>query len=225
MKTGFLFLSKPPGMTSHDVVDVIRRITGEKRVGHAGTLDPFAEGLLIIGVGRAATRRLSEFTTQPKTYQALARLDAVSSTDDLMGELRSVKSKPPSAPEVLQALAKFTGDIFQTPPAYSAIKLGGKKAYQLARAGKIPALKPRRVTVFRLELIGYRYPELEFEAEVSSGTYMRSLARDMGQALGCGGYLVRLRRLAIGAISLKQVVKLSELSQENWHEYLSLVRA
>lgn len=220
MSSGFLYIHKPLGMTSHDVVDAVRRITGEKRVGHAGTLDPFAEGLLIVAVGREATAKLSTFLKQPKTYRATMRLGAISSTDDPEGEIRAQPCSPPSRRAVRAIVEQFTGDIEQTPPAYSAIKVKGRRAYKLARAGQAPELKKRRVRIHRITLLGYDYPELEFEAEVSSGTYIRSLARDIGSSLGCGGYLIKLVRLKIGETTLKQAIPLQELTVENWEHHL-----
>lgn len=198
-------------MTSHDVVVAIRRATNERRVGHAGTLDPMATGLLIVGIGREATKKLREFLKLDKTYEGVIRLGAISTTDDAEGVIIEQPCQRPSIESVLKVLAKFSGEIEQIPPAYSAVKIKGQKAYKLARKGKRPKLKARRVVIRHLRLIDYQFPDIRFEAEVSSGTYIRSLARDIGQALGCGGYLIELKRTKIGNISLAQARELSDL--------------
>lgn len=198
-------------MTSHDVVAAIRRAAGEKRVGHAGTLDPMATGLLIVGIGRESTKKLSGFLKQDKTYEGVIRLGAISTTDDAEGILTDQFCRPPSKEAVIQVLKKFSGEIEQLPPAYSAIKIKGQKAYKLARKGKQPKLQARQVVIHNLRLIDYQFPDIRFEAAVSSGTYIRSLARDIGQALGCGGYLIELKRTRIGNISLAQARELSDI--------------
>ena len=156
---GVLLINKPPGITSHDVVDRVRDITGIRRVGHAGTLDPLAQGLLIILIGRSATKQQAVFMAGEKEYQAKIRLGATSDTDDAEGVIEQVKSGvEPSEAEVEAVLSAFSGEIEQVPPAYSAIKLRGKKAYELAREGKQPKLKSRHVTILELELLSYTYP-------------------------------------------------------------------
>jgi len=160
-------------------------------------LAPFATGLLIVGVGREATKRLSEFLKKDKTYRAVINLGATSTTDDLKGEITENKCEIPTEAGVKEVLQKFMGEIEQLPPVYSAIKQGGTKAYELARKGIEPERKLRGVRIYSIELLRYEFPEVEIETKVSSGTYIRALGRDIGEALGCGGYLTKLERTAI----------------------------
>lgn len=214
---GFLLIDKPAGMTSHDVVDRLRRITGIRTIGHAGTLDPFATGLLIMGVGRSATKRLSEMMAEEKEYIATARLGASSDTQDLTGVITETPgAKMPTREEIDAVLPRFTGTIMQTPPMYSAKKRGGKKLYELAREGKEIARAPVAVTVHELEITAYASPDLVFRTRVSKGTYIRTLAHDIGAALGCGAYLTALRRTASGAHRVENAAKLDDLAPESW---------
>jgi len=210
----FLLIDKPKGITSHGVVDEVRKITGERRVGHAGTLDPNATGLLIVGVGREATRKLGEVAENTKkTYEGEIFLGEERDTDDSEGVVIA-KAKgflPPSFAEIKKVLGQFVGEQEQTPPAYSALKIKGKKAYELARAGKKVELKPRKIIIHSIKLLNYQYPLLIIRTTVSSGTYIRALARDIGKRLGCGGYLKELRRTSIGEFSVVNAVKLENL--------------
>jgi tRNA pseudouridine55 synthase len=212
---GILLIDKPQGWTSFDVVAKLRgmRRTALKaqgvtptkrqlRVGHAGTLDPFATGLLVILLGDA-TKRSDEFLKQDKTYEATITLGATSSTGDPEGELTAVSQAVPSEADVKAALNKFTGQITQTPPIYSAIKINGQRAYKLARKGHEVEIPTRQVTIHSLDLIGYEYPELRIRTHVSSGTYIRSLAQDIGNELGVGAYCSELRRTVIGALRIE----------------------
>ena len=199
---GVLLQAKPAGVTSHDVVAQVRRsLPRRTKVGHAGTLDPFARGLLLILVGRA-TRAQRFFMELPKTYRAVARLGRTSTTGDRDGELVETGRIPDS-------LAIPVGEQLQTPPAYSAVKVGGRRAYELARAGEAPELKPRPVTVYRADLVWHEGDRACFEIECSSGTYVRSLVMDLGDA-----YCEELERTAIGPFRLEdaadRVVPLSE---------------
>lgn len=218
----FLLVDKPRGMTSHDVVDRIREITGERRVGHAGTLDPNATGLLIVGVGREATKKLGLIAKgTKKIYEALIVLGEERDTDDAEGKV-VVKAKgvlPPVRKEVAKVLRGFLGRQTQIPPKFSAIKLSGKKAYELARAGKKFTLKPRKVSIYQIKILRYEYPILEIETEVSAGTYIRALARDAGRKLGMGAYLSDLRRTKIGEYSIEQAVHLDSFNERNWHRF------
>lgn len=211
---GILLVDKPVGWTSFDVCAKIRgqiraeyRSRGQKptkrqlRVGHAGTLDPFATGLLIILLGDA-TKRADTFLKQDKTYEAVICLGSTSNTGDSEGELTSVSDHQPTRSEIEHALSVFVGIIEQTPPAYSAIKINGQRAYKLARAGKEVAMPSRQVTIHSLELREYSYPHISVRCEVSSGTYIRSLAEDIGTQLGVGAYCQELRRTTIGDYSL-----------------------
>ena len=215
---GFLLIDKPAGMTSHDVVDRVRRMTGERRVGHAGTLDPFATGLLIVGVGRVATREMEKLVGLDKEYEAVFVLGASSTTDDTEGEITSEPLSLPLQPTTYNLqpiLKKFIGEIEQIPPTYSAIKIGGKKMYEAAREGKPIQGKARKVTVrgFSIGPISPIGPILKIPVHIacSSGTYIRALARDLGRALGGGGYVEELRRTVIGPFSIAQASTLESL--------------
>ncbi|MDQ2973403.1 MAG: tRNA pseudouridine(55) synthase TruB [bacterium] len=221
-----ILVDKPAGWTSFDVVAKIRGQLRAKlkaegspqkaKVGHSGTLDPFATGLLIILVGKA-TKRQDEFMKQDKVYEATFRLGATSTTGDPEGvieERRAMNDERsrPREQQVKEALEKFTGEIEQMPPIYSAIKINGKKAYELARAGKPVELKPRKVHIYSLELTDYKWPELKITAHVSSGTYIRSLAVDIGDQLGTGAYCTQLRRTKIGQNDVNNAQTIDKIS-------------
>ncbi len=214
MTDGILLIDKPAGWTSFDVVAKIRagiraeyRARGEKptkrqlRVGHAGTLDPFATGLLIILKGDAC-KRAGEFLKLDKVYEATFRLGETSTTGDPEGELTKVSDRVPIRDEVEVILQKFTGEIIQQPPIYSAIKINGQRAYKLAREGKEFEVPERTVTVHSLELLDYAYPDVKVRAHVGSGTYIRSLGEDIGGVLGTGAYCVELVRTDISDMRL-----------------------
>jgi tRNA pseudouridine55 synthase len=211
--SGLLLVDKPSGPTSHDVVAIIRRGTGQKRVGHAGTLDPLATGLLVVCLGSAT--RLSEYLLgKPKQYRARVRLGQTTNTYDAQGEFVSESPLLPTRERVEAALAGFRGPIQQRPPAFSAIKRAGQKSYELARRGEAVDLAPRPVEIMELALTDWQPPECELTVTCSAGTYMRSLAHDLGQTLGCGAHLAALRRTASGAFSLAQAVALNEVRAE-----------
>ncbi len=205
---------KPPGPTSHDIVDQVRKLTGEKRVGHAGTLDPFAEGVLIVLVGKEATKRQNEFLKMDKTYVTTIRLGATSDTDDLTGNIKKQKSNIKNTyqkSKIQDILKSFIGEINQVPPIYSAIKIKGKKAYELARSGEKPQLKPKKITIYDIKLLEYTWPHLEIEIKCASGTYIRALARDIGQKLETGAYVEKLTRTAVGKFTVKTSITLEDL--------------
>lgn len=219
--TGFLLIDKPAGPTSHDIVNRLRRITKIKTIGHAGTLDPLATGLLILGIGRKATKKLSFFLKQNKEYLAQIKLGAVSQTDDGQGPIRQTRTEIPPLPrEIKSALKNLRGQIKQVPPAFSAKKIKGQKLYKLARKGIEPKPRAVKVEIFELKLFKYNWPFLELKIKCSSGTYIRSLARDLGQALGCGAYLFKLRRTKIGRYSLKKASPLTKINTSNWQKLL-----
>lgn len=205
---GMWLVHKPVGISSFGAVARVRQLTGIRKVGHAGTLDPQAEGLMIILVGKAYTRQADGFLKLDKVYEVEATLGQTSTTGDREGGLTAVSDAQPSLAEIKKALGVFEGDIMQTPPIYSAIKVGGQRAYKLARAGKDVMLEPRKVTVHQIELLGYSYPKLTFRAHVSSGTYIRSLVEDIGTRLGTGAYMSALTRTAIGSHKLSGAVLL-----------------
>lgn len=212
---GFLLIDKPSGPTSHDIVDAVRKATGVRKVGHAGTLDPFASGLLLLAVGKA-TKSISQFVGLDKEYIAELRFGATSDTMDRTGKISdSAPSKSAIDRKSLEeALTRFVGGIEQTPPMYSAKKIGGKKLYELARKGETVKRAPRNVTVHGLALIAYEWPKATLEAHVSSGTYIRALADDIGKTLGCGAYLEELRRTAIGRYRVEEALPLDKLSMK-----------
>lgn len=215
---GIILVDKPVDWTSFDVVNYIRRqvadIEGKKpknvKVGHAGTLDPFATGLLIVLVGKEYTRQAGDFSKKDKTYELTAILGKTSSTGDPEGEIKDVSDIKPTLEEIKSTLANYRGEIMQKPPAFSAIKIDGQRAYKLARQGKTVEIEPRRVTIKRLELNEYNYPELKLTAEVSSGTYIRSLVEDIGSDLKVCAYTRELRRTSIDEYDLSGAVSVSD---------------
>ncbi len=199
---GYLLVDKPTGISSFGVVARVRRqlsqLIGKKvKVGHTGTLDPFASGLMIIVIGEYC-KRAQEFSKLDKTYEATLRLGQTSSTGDVEGELTKVSNERPSLLQIEKALESLRGEIEQTPPIFSAIKIGGQRAYKLARAGKPVEMPKRKVVITRLELLDYAYPDVKIVCDVSSGTYVRSLAEDIGIALKTGAYTLSLRRTRVG---------------------------
>jgi tRNA pseudouridine55 synthase len=210
---GLLNVCKAPGYTSHDVVAVVRRMLGTRRVGHAGTLDPLAEGVLPVCVGRY-TRLVELLADTDKGYYAEVELGARTTTDDGEGEVVERRPVPPLTADALEPiLARFRGPIEQVPPVYSAVKVAGRRAYDLARRGTAPELAPRSVTIHRLELVRWTPPHLALLVVCSKGTYVRALARDLGAALGCGAHLTRLVRLWVGGFGLEDAVTLEEIGE------------
>lgn len=212
---GILVVAKPAGPTSHDVVALIRRLAATKRVGHGGTLDPFATGVLPIFLGKA-TRVVEYHLGDRKAYRATVCFGATSTTDDLEGELTPVDGPPPSRDAVEAGLQRFRGPITQTPPAYSAIKVGGRRAYAIARAGLAVELAPREVEIHSLEIASWdgsdpARPIAVVDVECSAGTYVRALARDLGVAVGSGAYLGALTRTASGGFRLEGATGLDDV--------------
>ena len=215
----------PDGPTSHDVVDIVRRAVGTDRVGHLGTLDPFAAGLLVIVVGRAT--RLAPFAAGwAKTYDGVMRLGATTATDDATGATVATSEtwRGVDRARVDAALAAFRGAYDQRPPAYSAVKVAGERAYRRARRGASVVLRPRRVEVTELELESFAPPDVGFRATVSGGTYLRSLARDIGEALGCGAHLATLRRTRVGPFRLAEAVPPDAVTARALRDPAELVR-
>ncbi len=211
--SGLLNVYKPRGITSYDVIRRLRRCLRPKtKLGHAGTLDPLAEGVLVVCVG-AASRLAGLIQAREKEYLFVAELGAVSSTDDAEGKIEPTPgASPPPPGAVAEAVGQFVGRIEQVPPAYSAVKVGGRRAYKLARAGRKPDLKPRPVTVHALEVLSYAYPRLRLRVECGRGTYVRSLVRDIGRRLGVGGYCLELVRTRVGCFHAEQAVKIDSLA-------------
>jgi tRNA pseudouridine55 synthase len=208
---GILNINKPEGISSHDVVNCIRHIFGLRRVGHAGTLDPLATGVLLVFLGQA-TRVIEYLADEPKIYHAVIRFGTATDTYDREGTVTfsgSVENVTQAAVE--QVLKEFVGDIEQIPPAYSALKYKGKPLYKLARKGLQPPLTPRRIRIAKLEVLGWSPPELKLAVHCGAGTYVRSLAHDLGNKLGCGGHLAALTRIAVGEWRLEEAHTLEEL--------------
>ncbi|MFH2136834.1 MAG: tRNA pseudouridine(55) synthase TruB [Patescibacteria group bacterium] len=206
---GIVAIYKPKGPTSFDIIYKLRQITGIKKIGHAGTLDPLASGVLVIGIGREATRKLNEAVESEKEYLATVRFGAESTTDDMAGEknIKKVSGKP-TRKEVKKALEKFCGKIMQLPPNFSAIKIGGVRAYRMARRGEIPKLKKRPVEVREIKIIKYKWPDLKIKIVSGKGFYVRSLARDLGKKLKVGGYLAALERTRVGRFKKSDAIKI-----------------
>ena len=209
---GFFLIDKPIGPTSHDVVGRLRKVTGEKTIGHAGTLDPLASGLLIVAVAKEFTKQIDRFKNLDKIYEAEITLGQTSNTDDAEGELTTVSGREPDNNEIVEALRSLVGPMEQLPPIFSAKKISGQSAYKAAREGKPVELKPVLVDIKQLDLISYNYPRVNFKATVSVGTYIRSLARDIGDRLQTGAYLSGLRRTQIGNFLVTQAAKLDDLN-------------
>jgi tRNA pseudouridine55 synthase len=216
--SGLVIVDKPAGLTSHDVVARVRRLAGTRRVGHAGTLDPMATGVLVIGIEQA-TRLLGHLMLTAKEYSATIRLGQSTSTDDAEGEPVGGAPATEVTREALQAaVAALSGEIMQVPPGVSAIKVNGQRAYKLTRAGAAPELKSRPVTVYEFAVTGVRpsgeHLDVDATVRCSSGTYIRALARDLGAALGTGGHLTALRRTAVGGYDIAHARTLDQLAEK-----------
>lgn len=218
-KAGVLIIDKPQGLTSHDVVGRVRRVSGIRRVGHAGTLDPLATGVLVVCVGWA-TRFIEYVVGQPKSYEATVRLGQTTDSFDADGMITAERPVDVDAGEIEAALADFRGEIRQQAPVYSAIKQDGQPLHKRARRGEVVEAPVRDVTIYALTLVAYEPPDLELRIVCSTGTYVRSLAHDLGRTLGCGGHIVALRRTAVGEFTVRDAVPLDVLTSENWTTYL-----
>ena len=218
--TGIVIVDKPAGWTSQDVTARLRRVFGTRRIGHGGTLDPMATGVLPVFVGRA-TRGVEFFEHADKTYEAVLRLGTVTDTQDSTGTVLEKRPVTVTEAEFRDILPKFTGEIAQIPPMYSAIKVDGKKLYELARAGKEIERKPREITFFSLDLLEFTGETAKIRVHCSKGTYIRTLCHDIGAALGCGGCMEALRRTAAGEYTLADSVELDTLlNAERPEDYL-----
>lgn len=219
MTDGIILIDKPTDMTSFGVVARVRRVLSEQagrkvKVGHCGTLDPFATGLLILCIGKEC-KNAGTYMKHDKVYEATFRLGQESATGDPEGEVSDISDKVPTKEEIEKVLQQFTGDIKQRPPIFSALKIDGVRAYKLARDGKEIEIPERTITIHSLELVEYSYPELKIRTHVSSGTYIRSLGVDIGKALGTGAYCTQLRRTAIASWHLERAVTLATYGLED----------
>lgn len=212
---GFLNIYKPVGMTSHDVVAVLRRVTKIKQIGHTGTLDPFAEGVLPVCIGKAT--RLIEYLQDDKEYLATIQFGASTNTFDLDGEKTFTSDKKVKKEEIIEALKSFEGEISQLPPIFSAIKVKGKKLYEYARKGEEVEIQPRKVIIENIELNSFdeELQQAQVLIKCSKGTYIRSIANDLGEKLGCGGYLVKLVRTQAGNFRVENSIQLDGIDVEN----------
>lgn len=231
---GFLLIDKPADVPSFRCVAVLRRLTGIRRIGFAGTLDPLATGLMILAIGRESTRELGNLSKLDKVYEVLIELGKVSDTYDAKGKISvplfsngtllgnsalpsngEHAAEPPTLSNIKKLLKEnFEGEQMQMPPIYSAIQIGGKRAYALARQNKEVKLELRRVNFYETEVLSFEWPQLRLRVHCSSGTYIRSLAHDLGQLLQCGGYVKELRRLKVGEFSVSDAIKLEDLTLE-----------
>ncbi|MGE3954407.1 MAG: tRNA pseudouridine(55) synthase TruB [Parachlamydiales bacterium] len=214
MKTGegLLLVDKPRGATSFTLVRLLRRLTNIRTIGHAGTLDPFATGVMVMLIGRPYTRLSNQFLEQDKDYEAVIELGKTTDTYDCDGQVLTTSDKVPSPTEVEAALCRFQGTVLQTPPMYSAKKQGGKKLYELARKG-IEVERPPRPVSLHTTLLDYTYPLIRLHVKCSKGTYVRSIAFDLGEQLGCGGYLRELVRLRSGPFRLEECLNGARLEE------------
>lgn len=219
--SGFLLIDKPSGPTSHDIINNLRHLTGIQTIGHAGTLDPLASGLLIVAIGRTATKQIPNLVKQDKVYKAIICLGGLSDTDDSQGKIQPFTNcHQPTKQEIKIILNSFRGEQNQIPPMYSAKKIHGERLYKLARKGQVVQRQPNLITIYNINLLHYEWPTLSLEIHCSAGTYIRAIARDLGKMLGCGGYLCQLRRTKIGNYSIQQAVTLEKLTSHNWTKFL-----
>ncbi len=220
---GLLIVDKPVGPTSHKIVSLVRRGMGIRKVGHAGTLDPRASGVLVLCLG-AATRLSEYLSTSSKRYEAVVRFGASTETYDAEGPVVRETGKVPKRAEIEAALEEFRGEIEQVPPPFSAIKVRGQKAYELARKGKEVELEPRQVSINHLEIVSFKPPDVTLDVECTAGTYIRSLANDLGERLSCGAYLAKLQRTKAGPFTLDDAIPLPKLEvgflTGKWEQYV-----
>lgn len=210
-RSGILLIDKPPGITSRKVVDRVLSRFDNTKIGHAGTLDPLANGLLVLCLG-SATKLIKYIQDQEKVYEAVIILGATSETDDAEGVITKTNPCPcPTRKEAIKALDGFKGEIEQIPPRYSAIKVGGRRSYKLARSGEEVALEPRKINIKDITLLDYQFPTMQIKTTVGKGTYIRSLARDIGKKLGTGGFLSDLRRAKIGSFSVEEAISANDI--------------
>lgn len=222
MSSGFLLINKPKHATSHDAVAYLRKATGIQKIGHSGTLDPLAEGLLVVAVGREATKDMSELSTLDKRYEAIITLGAESETYDAEGPITlfNENANHCSMQDIIKNAISFLGNTEQIPPMYSAKKIRGKKMYDLARKGNVVERKPVIIKIYGINILSYNWPHLKLSIHCSSGTYIRKIAHDLGKLLGVGGYISELKRTAIGPIPLSRAIHLSAISNHNFENSL-----
>ncbi len=220
-ESGFMLINKEEGPTSHDIINQLRKITNIKKIGHAGTLDPFASGLLITAVSRKATKKISSFVKLDKKYIAEIKLGIETDSYDKTGKkTKEYNGKKIKKKKVKEALEKIAKQKSQEPPMYSAKKIKGKKLYELARKGIEVDRRPQEIQIYYIKTKKYAWPKLKTEIHCSSGTYIRSIAHDLGKELECGAHLNKLKRIKIGNYHLKKAVKIKRLNTSNWKKHL-----
>ena len=212
MLSGLLLIDKPPGPSSFEVVRRVKKALKARKAGHGGTLDPFATGLLLLLIGEA-TKLVPFLMPEPKTYRAAVKLGEETDTQDPTGEVTARSDRLPEPDEIYPAAARFVGEIEQVPPMYSALRHQGERLYRMARRGEMVEVKPRQVTIYRLTVQEVALPLATLEVSCSSGTYIRTLAADLGKALGCGGHLADLRRLAVGPFKVEEALDLGAVRE------------
>lgn len=218
---GFILINKIEGPSSHHIINQLRKITDIKKIGHAGTLDPFAEGLMIVAIGRQATKNIANFVKLDKIYEAEVFLGIKTDTYDKCGKTTGTYKGPKiKKTEFVSALKDLVKKTSQIPPMYSAKKVNGKKLYELARKNIEIERLPQKIKIFYIKLKKYTWPTAKIEIHCSSGTYIRTIANDLGNNLGCGAHLRKLRRTKIGSYKLKKAKKIDQLKKENWKKYL-----
>jgi len=218
---GFILIDKESGPTSHDIIYKLRKITGIKKIGHAGTLDPFASGLIIVAIDRRATREIEKFVKLDKKYLADIILGKETDSYDRDGKIiSSYSGEKISKQKIEKAILKIQNRKEQIPPMYSAKKINGKKLYELARKNIEIERKPQLIKIFYIKVKKYNWPNLQLDIHCSSGTYIRTIANDLGKELGCGAYLKELRRTAIKKYKIKKAKKIKDINPKNWKKYL-----
>jgi tRNA pseudouridine55 synthase len=220
---GWLVIDKPQRITSRGALDRVKRWFPRKtRIGHTGTLDPLATGVLVVAIGQA-TKQAEAVQAMPKVYRAAVRLGCTSDTDDADGTVTETSGCAiPTEEQITRALPRFLGTILQLPPKFSALKVEGRRAYDLARKGQEVELKPRPVSVYSIRLLRYEWPLVELEIECGKGTYIRSIARDLGEALGTGGMIEQLRRTKVGPFAVEQGISVNEYKEDAWAALIPL---
>ena len=220
-KSGFILINKEEGPSSHDIIDQLRKITNIKKIGHAGTLDPFASGLLIVAIGREHTKKIEKFVKLDKKYEAELLLGVKTDSFDKCGKIiEEYKGDEIKEKNLKASIEEIKNKKTQKPPMYSAKKVGGKKLYQLARKNIEIERKDHNINIFNISLEDYEWPKATIKVHCSSGTYIRSIANDIGENLFCGAHLTSLKRTHISDYSLKNSIKTKDLNKENWHKFL-----
>lgn len=220
-KSGFILINKNSGPTSHTIVNKLRKITKIKKIGHAGTLDPFASGLMILAISRSSTKHLEKFLKLDKKYEADVFLGKSTDTYDRCGQIKfEYQGEKIPKEKIKKALEQINRKKSQTPPMYSAKKINGKKLYELARKNIEIKRKPQKINIFYIKITKYNWPNVKIKIHCSSGTYIRTIASDLGQKLKCGAHLQELKRIEIGKYKLKKAIKIENLNSENWQNFL-----